>query len=323
MQALTSFRHDGRSFLVGATTDGAAPGLVWDVTDPSRPMEVTRMHAESQPETGFVNVFAYRASGGQSWLFAAGGGAIHVYAASDLAKGQADPAWTIELPEPVPGLAYGFKDVYAAWHAQTETDRLYAAGAGGYFVFDVTDMSTPTVVTIVNSAAVQVGSSIVATPDGSHITTTAGYATAPLRIFDLRPALDGTVPRVRTAAGAWTATWQHNLDRHAVRWPFIFVAANEDGLQVVNMRNPFEPYTDAFFHTWQGPLPATNQPSVGAQDVDVRNSDGLIAVVDLHTGLYLLRVEAFDGWDGRGWGLPNVSSVQNWTDGPVGAESWN
>jgi len=31
-------------------------------------------------------------------------------------------------------------------------------------------------------------------------------------------------------------------------------------------------------------------------------------------------MEAFDGWHGHGWGLPNMSSVQDWDNGPDGAQ---
>jgi len=50
--------------------------------------------------------------------------------------------------------------------------------------------------------------------------------------------------------------------------------------------------------------------------VDVRNADGLIVVSDMTTGLWTFRMEGFGGWDGRQWGLPNISSAQDW-DAPA------
>ena len=34
------------------------------------------------------------------------------------------------------------------------------------------------------------------------------------------------------------------------------------------------------------------------------------------TGFWAFRMEAFQGWNGDDWGVPDVSSSQNWTDGP-------
>jgi hypothetical protein len=54
----------------------------------------------------------------------------------------------------------------------------------------------------------------------------------------------------------------------------------------------------------------------GAVGVVVRNADGLVAVSDANTGFWLFRVEGFGGWSGDDWGVPNVSSVQDWDRGP-------
>jgi len=315
---LDGFRRDGNSYLVL----GGAHVEIWDVTEPMRPRPAVQLEDESVSEHGVQNVFAYRSGSDAGWLFVAAGGDILVYDISDVLAGSTGAHTRIGLPEPVPNVDYGFHDAWAAWHADTETDRLYASGAGGYYIFDITDITAPRLLTQVNSAAVQVGRSVRATPDGTHLVTTAGYETAPIRIFDMRPALDGTVPVMRTAIGAWTANWRRPVERHVVRWPFIFVAAFEEGLQVVNMMDPVAPYTDAYFRTWQGPVPAPGQVPVGARDVDVRNHDGLVAVADQHEGLFLFRIEAFNGWDGRGWGFPNVSDVQDWENGPAGHVSW-
>ncbi|NNF04865.1 MAG: hypothetical protein HKN17_10400 [Rhodothermales bacterium] len=155
--------------------------------------------------------------------------------------------------------------------------------------------------------------------------TSAGYRASPLRIYDLRPALDGTVSQIRTAVGAWTADWRNYSENHQLRWPYVFVASFEDGLQVFNMMNPFEPYTAGFYDTWDGQRAGVSDERThrtGAWDVDVRNRDGLIAVTDAITGLWLFRMEEFKHWDGRGWGLPNVSSVQDWERGPTGSTEW-
>ena len=57
----------------------------------------------------------------------------------------------------------------------------------------------------------------------------------------------------------------------------------------------------------------------GAWGIDVRNADGLIVVSDFDSGLWALKMDGFDGWNGHQWGMPNVSSAQDWDNGPDGA----
>jgi hypothetical protein len=57
----------------------------------------------------------------------------------------------------------------------------------------------------------------------------------------------------------------------------------------------------------------------GGFGVDVRNSDGLIALSDMRSGLWLFRMDGFTGWNGARVGMPNISSVQDYDHGPVGA----
>ena len=57
----------------------------------------------------------------------------------------------------------------------------------------------------------------------------------------------------------------------------------------------------------------------GAMGLDVRNADGLIVVSDFTTGFWAFRMEGFEGWNGNDWGMPNISSVQDWDNGPEGA----
>ncbi len=316
------FKSGPRTFLVAThPTSGAT---ILDVTDPDEGQFDTI--ASLEVDGGLHHGFAYRHSNGRAYFFATGGGNIFVYDLARLTSGDGTAVTSIPLPEDIPAIKYGFHSVSVQFEATTETDRLYAAGAGGYYILDVTDVANPSLITAVNSAAVQIGRSVSATPDGTHLVTAAGYRTAPMRIFDLRPAFEGTVPRIRTAVGAWTANWQNYAENHTLRWPLVFTAAMDDGLQVFNMMNPFEPFTVGFYHTWDGPAASLANRDVnmtGAWDVDVRNSDGLIAVTDVNTGLWLFRLEGFENWDGRGWGFPNVSSVQDWENGPTRSTSWD
>ena len=36
------------------------------------------------------------------------------------------------------------------------------------------------------------------------------------------------------------------------------------------------------------------------------------------TGFWAFRMEGFSGWNGESWGMPNISSVQDWDNGPTG-----
>ncbi len=55
----------------------------------------------------------------------------------------------------------------------------------------------------------------------------------------------------------------------------------------------------------------------GAFGIDVHNEDGLIVITDSATGLWVFRMDGFEGWSGEDWGMPNISSEQDWDHGPV------
>jgi hypothetical protein len=57
----------------------------------------------------------------------------------------------------------------------------------------------------------------------------------------------------------------------------------------------------------------------GAFGIAVRNYDGLIMISDSNTGAWFFKMDGFDGWNGHDWGMPNISSVQDWDHGPEGA----
>ena len=139
----------------------------------------------------------------------------------------------------------------------------------------------------------------------------------------MKPGLDGEVTTVSRPIGAWTADWKNLAHNHEVRWPYVFVLAYEDGVQVFNMMDPTNLYTVAFYDTYDGPH--GNGPGGrgsifnGSFGIDVRNADGLIVTTDVTTGFWAFKMDGFDGWNGHQWGMPNVSSVQDWNNGPEGA----
>jgi hypothetical protein len=104
--------------------------------------------------------------------------------------------------------------------------------------------------------------------------------------------LDGTVQNISRPVGAWIGTWDGNPHNHQVRWPYVFVSAYEDGLQVFNLKDPKNPVTEGRYFTCEcehqhgfGGTPdngwkSTTSVEQGAFGVDIRNSDGLVVLSD-------------------------------------------
>ena len=195
---------------------------------------------------------------------------------------------------------------------------------GGYYVYDVSILDEPQLLTSITGVpGVRSGHTFTPTPDGRYAVGETEYQYSPLRIYDLKPGLDGEVPTIRLPIAAWTANWQNLVHNHEVRWPYVFVSGYEDGLQVFNMQDPHNPFTVAYYDTYLGPHKVGmcgDRMCNGAFGVDVRNSDGLIVISDMESGFWAFRMEGFEGWNGSGWGMPNISSVQDWDDGPEGKE---
>jgi len=165
-------------------------------------------------------------------------------------------------------------------------------------------------------------------PDGRYAVTETEYQYTPLRIWDLEAGQTGKTQNIDTPISAWTSDWRTLAHNHEVRWPYVFVSAYEDGLQVFSMKDPHNPKTEGHFFTceckhrqgfggsaengWQ----STTSVMQGAFGVDVRNYDGLVAISDMRTGLHLFKMDGFKGWNGKDFGVPNISSVQDWDRGP-------
>ncbi len=318
--------------------DGDLGAIIYDVTglpDTSKVREVTRIRAADTPG-GFHNIFAYRHSDGRSLLFTTVRAArANVYDLGRAVAGDAEAgrvgAGVPVPPQPGGSPNRGYHDFYVGYDPVTKQDRFYGAGAGGYYVYDVTRPEDPKLLTSVTGVA-GVNGGHTFTPDrtGRYAIAETEYQYAPLRIFDLKPGLDGEVKNISRPIGAWTADWEDLVHNHEVRWPYVFVSGYEDGLQVFNMMDPANPYTVGYFYTCEcmhevdfGPLmdPPTTSKSVmqGAWGVDVRNADGLIVIGDVTSGFWAFKMDGFDGWNGHQWGLPNVSSAQDWDNGPDGA----
>jgi hypothetical protein len=192
---------------------------------------------------------------------------------------------------------------------------------------------------IVGAAGITYGHTFTPDPTGRYAVAETEYQYAPLRIFDLKPGLDGTVKAISRPVGAWTADWRDLVHNTEVRWPYVFVSGYEDGLQIFNMMDPTNPYTVGYYYTYDGPheagwggvdtpernwdqrTPGGSDANIanGAFGVDVRNADGLIVISGMTTGFWAFKMDGFDGWNGHQWGLPNISSAQDWDNGPDGA----
>ncbi len=322
------FQHRGRHYVVQSFEFSQGPGsdlgaVVFDVTglpDPDQIREVARIMIPEYPG-GFHNIFIYRHSNSKPLLLTTvRTGKAHVYDLSMVVDGKVDEALIAHIPLPeVPGRSMrqtSYHDMYAAWHPDTGEDRFYGGGTGGYYIWDFSDLQNPELrITLTGIPGVDWGHTFTPSPDGRYVVAEAEYQYAPLRIFDLEPALRGEVTNIRTPISAWTANWKNLVHNHEVRWPYVFVSGYLDGLQVFSLADPENPRTVGWYATYLGPR-TDEWISVinGAFGVDVRNADGLIVISDMTTGFWTFRMDGFNGWNGENWGQPNISSVQDWSE---------
>lgn len=299
--------------------------VVLDVTglpDASTVREVARIREPEMPG-GFHNIFIYKHSNDRVYLFTTANapGAL-VYDLGMVAEGDLENARVGMVPVPESALGSGggrgYHDFYVGYHPDTGEDRFYGGGTGGYYIYDVSNVAAPELrITLTGVSGVNYGHTFTPSPDGRYVIAETEYQYAPLRIFDLQPALEGERTNINSPISAFTADWRNLVHNHEVRWPYVFVSGYLDGLQVFNLQDPHNPVTVGYYDTYLGP-PNTDRYSMfnGAFGVDVRNEDGLIVVSDMSTGLWTFRMDGFQGWNGEQWGVPNISSAQNW-DEPV------
>jgi hypothetical protein len=306
----TQFQQGGPDFDLGA--------IVFDVTglpDASTFREVARIQGP-QELGGFHNIFVYKHSNGRVLLFTTTSTPFsHVYDLGYVVEGRGDEALVARVPVPAEN-ARSYHDFYTGYHADSEQDRFYGGGTGGYYVYNVTDLENPELlVSLTGINGVRGGHTFTPSPDGRYVVAETEYQYAPLRIFDLKPGLDGEVANINRPISAWTANWEHLSHNHEVRWPFVFVSGYWDGLQVFSLQDPKNPRTVAHYDTFL----EHEESSImnGAWGVDVRNADGLIVISDMATGFWAFRMEGFNGWNGLDWGQPNISSQQDWDNGPA------
>ena len=245
---------------------------------------------------------------------------------SDPANPRVIHRWRIEDSDPHVGA--GGKDIKTfEWGGRHYIVLSFQFGQGGpnadlgAIVFDVTglpDVSTFREVARIQGPGELAGfhnAYVYRHSNGRALLFSTEYQYAPLRIFDLKPGLDGEVSNINEPIAAWFANPQNLVHNHEVRWPLVFVSAYRDGLQVFSMQDPKKPRTVAHYDTYLEPEGAG--VTTGGWGVDVRNADGLIVLSDKETGFWAFRVEGFSGWNGLDHGMPNISSVQDWESGPA------
>jgi hypothetical protein len=335
------FKINGRYYyaqslqFMQGSPDADLGAVIFDVTglpDPSKVKEVARIRYPQSPG-GFHNTFAYKHSDGRALYFATvNQSKALIYDLEKIVKG-ADPATALigEVPNPTPFRQIGgggYHDFYVGYDPATQQDKFYGAGLGGYSVWDVTKPETPKSLFTITSLGMDVAHTFTPSPDGRYAVTETEYQYTPLRIWDLEPGQSGKTQNVDIPISAWTADWRDLSHNHEVRWPYVFVSAYEDGLQVFNLKDPKHPKTEGHFFTCEcehehgfGGNPnngweSTTSVEQGAFGVDVRNYDGLVVLSDMRTGLWLFKMDGFNGWNGHDVGMPNISSVQDWDRGP-------
>lgn len=323
------FKWEGRYYVVQSLQFGSGGpnndlgAVVLDVTglpDPESVREVARIREPELPG-GFHNIFIYKHSSGRVLLLSTVSGPFaHVYDLGLVVESRLDEALVGRIPNPQEGRR-GYHDFYAGFHPDSGQDRFYGGGAGGYYVYNFTDLDNPELlVTLTGISGVRNGHTFTPGPNGRYVIAETEYRHAPLRIFDLQPALEsGEVRNIRNPISAWTADWQNLVHNHEVRWPLVFVSGYLDGLQVFSMEDPENPQTVAYYDTYLGNrVEGRTGEFNGAFGIDVRNADGLIVVSDMSTGFWTFRMDGFSGWHGNNHGVPNISSAQEWDDPPPG-----
>jgi len=321
------FKWNDRYYVVQSLQFGqGGPGtdlgaVVLDVTglpDPASVSEVARIETPDLPG-GFHNIFIYKHSNDRVYLFttASAPGAL-IYDLGMIVDGDLENSRVGMVPVPESpmgsGSGRGYHDFYVGYHPDTGEDRFYGGGTGGYYIYDVSNLGSPELrITLTGVSGVNYGHTFTPSPDGRYVIAETEYQYAPLRIFDLQPALDGEVQNIRSPISAFTANWKNLVHNHEVRWPYVFVSGYLDGLQIFNLQDPENPTTVGFYDTYIGPPnPVRSAMFNGAFGVDVRNADGLIVVSDMSTGLWTFRMGGFQGWNGEHWGVPDISSAQKW-----------
>jgi hypothetical protein len=209
------FKLKGRYYYVNPVQfassgpDGDLAAVIFDMTglpDTSTIREAGRLRIPQHPG-GSHNVFPYKHSDGRVLLFTVTQSPYaHIYDMERfLAGGDAGPALVARVGSPDSSFSvarYGrsYHDFYVGYDPATHQDKLYGAGYAGYYIWDVTDPATPKLITSVTGAAgLDHAHTFTPTPDGRYAVGESEEQYQPLRLFDLKPGLEG--PTITRFAG--------------------------------------------------------------------------------------------------------------------------
>ena len=340
---------DGKYFKIGnryyyaqsfqffqGSPDADLGAVIFDVTglpDPASVKVVARIRYPQAPG-GFHNTFAYKHSDGRAlYLATVGQTKAVIYDLAKVVSGADASTWIVgEISNPTPMkqvMAGGYHDFYVGYDVARHRDVFYGAGLGGYSAWDITHPEAPKQLFTITGLGFDIAHTFTPSPDGNYAVTETEYQYTPLKIWDLKAGQDGTRQNLDLPISGWAADWRDLSHNHEVRWPYVFVSAYEDGFFVFDLKDPKNPKTDGWYYTCEcthehgfGGNPDANWESTtsveqGAFGVDIRNRDGLIALSDMRSGLWLFRMNGFNGWNGKDVGMPDISSVQDWDRGPV------
>ena len=265
-------------------------------------MKVVARIRYPQSPGGFHNTFAYKHSDGRVLYFATvNQSKALVYDLAKVVSGATREhlARSATVPNPTPFKQIGgggYHDFYVGYDPATHQDKFYGAGLGGYSVWDVTQARGAEAALHDHEpghghrAHVHAVARRTLCGDGDGVPVHAAA-----HLGSRAPARPGKTQNIDMPISAWTADWRDLSHNHEVRWPYVFVSAYEDGLQVFDLKDPKHPKTDGHWFTCEcehehgfGGTPdngwqSTTSVEQGAFGVDVRNYDGLIVLSDMRT----------------------------------------
>src|SRR5262249_44933042 len=133
--------------------------IVFDMTglpDTSKIREVRRIRLANEPG-GFHENFAYKHSSGANLIFTTNQArpVANIFDLDKIVAG--DPNQGLVSTVPNPGAkdmtTRGYHDFYVGFDPASQQDRFFGAGAGGYYVYDVTDIQNPKLLTSATAIA--------------------------------------------------------------------------------------------------------------------------------------------------------------------------
>ena len=241
-------------FMQGSP-DADLGAVIFDVTglpDPRKVKVVARIRYPQSPG-GFHNTFAYKHSDGRVLYFATvNESKALIYDLDKVVSGATRaPGSSATCPtrrrssrSAAAGITTSTSPTIPAPHQ----DKFYGAGLGGYSVWDVTQPETPKQLFTITGLG------------HGHRAHVHAVARRPVRgdrdgvpvhaAPHLGPDRRARRARRRTSTlpiSAWTADWRDLSHNHEVRWPYVFVSAYEDGLQIFNLKDPKHPKTDGHY----------------------------------------------------------------------------